>query len=81
MSSAPGATTVAAKYAGDDWMAQMPEAMRKQMQLMVDMYLGAGIIMDREKFMELGAQGEGRACTYIFGETRGSAAARRKGSG
>lgn len=60
MSSAPGATTVAAKYAGDDWMAQMPEAMRKQMQLMVDMYLGAGIIMDREKFMELGAQGEAK---------------------
>ena len=35
----------------------MPEALKKQMQQMLDMYLGAGIIMTKEKFMEMAKQG------------------------
>ena len=43
--------------AGDDWMETMPEALRKQMQTMLDMYLGAGIIMTKEKFLAMASQG------------------------
>ena len=41
----------------DDWMETMPEALKKQMQQMLDMYLGAGIIMTKDKFMEMAKQG------------------------
>mmetsp|Transcript_8128 Transcript_8128/g.24084 ORF Transcript_8128/g.24084 Transcript_8128/m.24084 type:complete len:440 (-) Transcript_8128:60-1379(-) len=50
---------------GDDWMERMPEALRKQMQQMLDMYLGAGIIMTKEKFLAMASQGAehmGRTC-------------------
>ena len=43
--------------AGDNWMETMPEALRKQMQTMLDMYLGAGIIMTKEKFLAMASQG------------------------
>ena len=51
--------------AGDDWMETMPEALRKQMQTMLDMYLGAGIIMTKEKFLAMASQGAehmGKTC-------------------
>ena len=51
--------------AGDDWMETMPEALRKQMQQMLDMYLGAGIIMTKEKFLAMASQGAehmGKTC-------------------
>ena len=44
--------------AADDWLAALPAAMQKQMQQMVDMWLGAGMIMTKERFMEMGRQGE-----------------------
>ena len=50
---------------GDDWMDTMPEALRKQMQQMLDMYLGAGIIMTKEKFLAMASQGAehmGKTC-------------------
>ena len=42
----------------------MPEALKKQMQQMVDMWLGAGIIMTKEKFMEMAARrgAHGKTC-------------------
>ena len=38
-------------------METMPEALRKQMKTMLDMYLGAGIIMTKEKFLAMASQG------------------------
>ena len=56
--AAPGGDEKAAKPpADDDWLTAMPEALRKQMQQMLDMYLGAGIIMTKDKFMEMAKQG------------------------
>jgi hypothetical protein len=56
--AAPGGDKKAAKPpADDDWLTAMPEALRKQMQQMLDMYLGAGIIMTKDKFMEMAKQG------------------------
>ena len=49
--------SVADVFAGDDWMERMPEALRKQTRMMLDMYLGAGIIMTQEKFMDMAKQG------------------------
>ena len=49
----------------DDWMETMPEALKKQMQQMLDMYLGAGIIMTKEKFLAMASQGAehmGKTC-------------------
>ena len=46
-------------------METMPEALRKQMQQMLDMYLGAGIIMTKEKFLAMASQGAeqmGKTC-------------------
>ena len=49
--------SVADVFAGDDWMERMPEALRKQTRMMLDMYLGAGIIMTQEKFMDMASKG------------------------
>ena len=57
--AAPGGEEKATKPpADDDWLAALPAAMQKQMQQMVDMWLGAGMIMTKERFMEMGRQGE-----------------------
>ena len=57
--AAPGADENDTKPpADDDWLAALPAAMQKQMQQMVDMWLGAGMIMTKERFMEMGRQGE-----------------------
>ena len=34
---------------GDDWLTALPAPLQKQMQQMVDMYLGAGILMTPAK--------------------------------
>ena len=52
------AKDAAAAPADDDWLAALPAAMQKQMQQMVDMWLGAGMLMTKERFMEMGRQGE-----------------------
>ena len=57
--------SVADVFAGDDWMERMPEALRKQTRMMLDMYLGAGIIMTQEKFMDMASKGAdhiGKTC-------------------
>ena len=57
--AAPGADENDTKPpADDDWLAALPAAMQKQMQQMVDMWLGAGMLMTKERFMEMGRQGE-----------------------
>jgi len=42
----------------DDWLTALPAPLQKQMQQMVDMWLGAGMLMTKERFMEMGRQGE-----------------------
>ena len=49
----------------DDWLTALPAPLQKQMQQMVDMYLGAGILMTRERFSEMAKQGAeqmGKTC-------------------